>query len=324
MAMMELSKWAKANHKDPALARQKAQRGTVPAVKVGRSWMIEETTPWEAATLSLVKVHVAKGLFLLSYAGETHTCIRDRGKDEIPQIASFVASIIKCKVIKIKCDLYESGKLDLLEEELRKYYDAVNLSYLDEPVMDGVDNQGLIYVGEYLHYNQIVWLFQKDVRSFTGVLRENQMTYEQLSITRPDVVRFSYKNKTVYACAKSLTWSNIIYFTDTYPADGDWECLMKDIWNQNKSDSEPMEMPSKAARIIEYATKMMRKYIPVERSNKNPGSYEMTEKELSLVKDMINGMDYRVEDLFEMDHHDIDESLLKAILECDSSLDTRS
>ena len=58
MALIQLSDWARSLGKDPVLARQKALRGTVPAVKVGRDWMIEESIPWDARALSVVKVHL--------------------------------------------------------------------------------------------------------------------------------------------------------------------------------------------------------------------------------------------------------------------------
>ena len=313
MAMIELSKWAKIHDKDPALARQKALRGTVPAVKIGSCWMIEESTPWKAASLSMVKVHIADGFFSLHHAGEEHICIRNKNIDEIQQIAEFVASIIKCNVIKIKCDLYEIKKLNMLGDELRKHYDAVNLSYLDKPIMPGVENQGFIFMGEYLHYNQIVRMFRKD-SSFTDVLMENQLTYEELPIIDADVVRFLYNNKIVYACSKSLAVGNIIYFTEVYPADADWESLITDIHNQSQFNKEPMAKPSKAGVIIKSATESMRKYIPIDSEMKRDSLRIFTETELSLVKDMISKMGYSVEELKKMDHHDVDESMLKLLI----------
>lgn len=45
MSLIPLKQWAEAVGIDPATARQKAGRGTLPAVKMGRDWFIEETTP---------------------------------------------------------------------------------------------------------------------------------------------------------------------------------------------------------------------------------------------------------------------------------------
>ena len=45
MAMIPLKQWAERVGINPASARQKAARGNLPAVKMGRDWFIEETTP---------------------------------------------------------------------------------------------------------------------------------------------------------------------------------------------------------------------------------------------------------------------------------------
>lgn len=43
--LISLKQWATKVGINPATARQKAGRGKLPAVKVGRGWMIEESTP---------------------------------------------------------------------------------------------------------------------------------------------------------------------------------------------------------------------------------------------------------------------------------------
>lgn len=40
-----LIEWARRNGISPSTARQKAQRGTIPAVKHGRDWFIDEDAP---------------------------------------------------------------------------------------------------------------------------------------------------------------------------------------------------------------------------------------------------------------------------------------
>lgn len=45
MALIPLKNWAERVGMNPANARQKANRGTLPAVKMGRDWFIEEVTP---------------------------------------------------------------------------------------------------------------------------------------------------------------------------------------------------------------------------------------------------------------------------------------
>lgn len=42
MALIPLKEWAERENINPATARQKALRGTIPAVKMGRDWFIEE------------------------------------------------------------------------------------------------------------------------------------------------------------------------------------------------------------------------------------------------------------------------------------------
>ena len=43
--LIPLKHWAEIVGIDPASARQKAGRGKLPAVKMGRDWFIEESTP---------------------------------------------------------------------------------------------------------------------------------------------------------------------------------------------------------------------------------------------------------------------------------------
>lgn len=43
--LIPLKQWAEIVGIDPASARQKAGRGKLPAVKMGRDWFIEESTP---------------------------------------------------------------------------------------------------------------------------------------------------------------------------------------------------------------------------------------------------------------------------------------
>lgn len=45
MSLIPLKQWAERVGINPATARQKAGRGKLPAVKVGRDWLIEESTP---------------------------------------------------------------------------------------------------------------------------------------------------------------------------------------------------------------------------------------------------------------------------------------
>lgn len=45
MSLIPLKQWAERVGINPASARQKAIRGNLPAVKMGRDWLIEEDTP---------------------------------------------------------------------------------------------------------------------------------------------------------------------------------------------------------------------------------------------------------------------------------------
>ena len=44
MALIPIAEWALSHKIAPVTARQKAQRGSIPAVKMGRDWFIEEST----------------------------------------------------------------------------------------------------------------------------------------------------------------------------------------------------------------------------------------------------------------------------------------
>lgn len=45
MALIPLTQWAKKHNLEQSTARKKASRGVIPAVKMGRDWMIEEDVP---------------------------------------------------------------------------------------------------------------------------------------------------------------------------------------------------------------------------------------------------------------------------------------
>ena len=45
MALISLVEWAKRNGIDDSTARKKADKGLLPAMKIGRNWVIEESTP---------------------------------------------------------------------------------------------------------------------------------------------------------------------------------------------------------------------------------------------------------------------------------------
>ena len=45
--LITLNEYAKRNGRSPATLRQRIARGTLPAVKIGRDWLIDEDTPLE-------------------------------------------------------------------------------------------------------------------------------------------------------------------------------------------------------------------------------------------------------------------------------------
>ena len=45
--LISLTEWAKMHGKDTSTARYKAEKGLIPAVKIGRNWVIDKDTPWE-------------------------------------------------------------------------------------------------------------------------------------------------------------------------------------------------------------------------------------------------------------------------------------
>ena len=45
--MIPLAEWARKCGKDPELARQKKARGSLDVVVIGKTTMIEDSTPWE-------------------------------------------------------------------------------------------------------------------------------------------------------------------------------------------------------------------------------------------------------------------------------------
>ena len=55
MALIPLTEWAAKHGINESTARQRARRGSTPAVKMGRDWMIEEDTPLDDLRQSYVR-----------------------------------------------------------------------------------------------------------------------------------------------------------------------------------------------------------------------------------------------------------------------------
>lgn len=154
------------------------------------------------------------------------------------------------------------------------------------------------------HYGVNVTVQYRD--NFRIDLKEAGISYTELPILEPDVLSYEYHGQQMFAVIKPCEESEKIYLTGQIPLDMSWENLIKDCDAQS-SGSEPMELHTKAYVLLQSAIKVARDAKNHEDSFTFTPLVEPTAREIS---EALISVGATAERILEMDHHDIDDSLL--------------
>lgn len=244
MALISLSEWAKKNGKNPDNARQKAIRKTIPAVKQGNIWMIDEAAPWNEIKATEVSVHVTERFIQVAALGRENIepiCAEDNLTQEqlVQKIVALIRKVTTNCCIRVNCD-FDGDTLRILESSVRKEYPLGRVFYDDEPRMEGVTNCGMLDMGEYLYDGKIVHFFTNDYRDFANILFLHRYSYVNLTKdikerkTGACLYRFPYKNRNMYVYIQQAEYVNYLFFTRSVPRDGDWSALARDCAKQSR------------------------------------------------------------------------------------------
>lgn len=97
-----------------------------------------------------------------------------------------------------------------------------------------------------------------------------------------------------------------IYITASIPLDMNWNLLVKDCEAQ-KSGKPPMEMVTKAKMIVDKACN--------DATKSTDDLFEVPKKpDAAAIRVALAGMGYGIDDLKQMDHHDIDDDFWKKLV----------
>lgn len=244
MALIPVSKWARINGKNPDNARQKAIRKTIPAVKQGKVWMIDEAAPWNEIRATEVSVHVTERFIQVAALGRETIepiCAEDNLTQEqlVQKIVALIRKVTTNCWIRVNCD-FDGDTLTLLESSVRKEYPLGRVFYDDDPRMEGATNCGMLDMGEYLYDGKIVHFFTNDYRDFAAVLFKYNYSYTNLTkdIKAREIgaclYRFPYGNRNMYVYIQQGKYVNYLFFTRSMPQNGDWGVLARDCAKQSR------------------------------------------------------------------------------------------
>ena len=159
---------------------------------------------------------------------------------------------------------------------------------------------------KYLHYNEEVIYQQLADTSFKEELKKNDIDYMELPILDSDVITYIKDGKRKYACIvvnnTAETYIENVYITDQMPLDMNWENLVLDCKGQRNGEP-PMEMETKAKVICDKAEEMAL-------AEAKCGFWEIPEVDPKIFRMALISLGYNLDDIYEMDHHDIDEEFL--------------
>lgn len=178
------------------------------------------------------------------------------------------------------------------------------------------------------HYYQTVGRQIMDRRfDYQNGLRLAGIKYQDLPIilkqysdSEPiDVITFVHADTIKYAVIKHVWTFDKDFFhcytTFSYPKDGDWLKLVEDVDAQLDYGAEPMIMPSKVRvilnRVMFYPTQitMFNMFDPTT-SGINPTTCKQ-----------LRDLGYTPQDLFKMDHWDVDEAWLRELDRLDKEIE---
>lgn len=157
------------------------------------------------------------------------------------------------------------------------------------------------------HYGKTVF-YQISKIPFKDVLRENKVTYTDLPILGVDVIQYATDGRAVYALICRTGEYEEVYITGSIPLDLDWAELRKDCKGQLNGEA-PTELITKARLILDLAYATVEPDGPADLFDSTP--FPSSEA----VRSEIAKLGYTIDDLKNMNHHDIDPKIWKEICE---------
>lgn len=174
-------------------------------------------------------------------------------------------------------------------------------------------------VKEYSHYGVNVFhQYVGEYREFEKFLESNNVKYRCIPVCPNDDARNNVLTYDFNGRKFALLVGNSCILTTEVPEDGDWYNLYVDVRDQINGE-EPQKMKTKARMILELAEKNV---IESARKRKEPKTDE--EKLFALLPQNADPYDvkmeliflgYKIDEIMEMDHNDVDEEWLKEIAE---------
>ena len=160
-----------------------------------------------------------------------------------------------------------------------------------------------VYANAFKHYDRVVYCQTIEGRHFKDLLRSEGVNYTELPVLDQDIIYYKKDlKKEVYALIKSGEYEDV-YITASIPLDMNWNLLVKDCEAQ-KSGKPPMEMVTKAKMIVDKACN--------DATKSTDDLFEVPKKpDAAAIRVALAGMGYGIDDLKQMDHHDIDDDFLK-------------
>ncbi len=159
----------------------------------------------------------------------------------------------------------------------------------------------------YKHYGKEVVCQILIDQSFRAVLADKGVQYTDLPIFLNDVLEYVLDGVTKYAVIETgrdpEMYTESVYITSFYPADGDWQKLVNDCKAQ-QDGSESARMESKAHLICAAAEKMALDQVDFTfgfRNGPDPADFRQA----------LYSMGYDLDTIKVMDHWDVDDDFLQ-------------
>lgn len=151
------------------------------------------------------------------------------------------------------------------------------------------------------HYGKDV-IYQLVDGSYRETLKLRRIEYTDLPFWGPKVLRYIENGQERFAVLDQ----NEVFVTDSIPLDLDWSILLQDCHAQ-LDGAEPAKLCTKASMILDLAYATVQPDGPEDLVSPFPS--------MEAVRSEIAKLGYTIEELREMDHHDIDPKLWKDLCE---------
>lgn len=164
----------------------------------------------------------------------------------------------------------------------------------------------------YEHYEKDVIFQQLQDKRFIDVLKENNIKYTELPILDYRVLLYHKGTEDSYAIIVHVNaveaYIENVYITKEIPVDMNWGNLVEDINNQRNGET-PMRLKTKAKLLCERAEQLV-----LESENNNDEDFFSSfdaEINPAYFRQALITLGYSIEEIMEMDHHDINEEYLE-------------